>query len=192
MTKAEYEANLAARAELFKALGHPARLLILNLAQEKPRHGEELAMILNLNPATISHHLSILSSAGLLQSRKDQYYQTFSLVEGVLNKSLAEMVKLPQLDLKAGLETDAFSDKVLRTFIRHGRLVSIPSQLKKLQVILETIVLSFEPGREYTEREVNQILLDFNEDVATLRRSLVEEKLLEREHGIYHRTEAAE
>jgi len=34
------EQNLEARAELFKALGHPVRLLILNLIKIKPRHGE--------------------------------------------------------------------------------------------------------------------------------------------------------
>jgi DNA-binding transcriptional ArsR family regulator len=46
------EENLNARAELFKALGHPARLLILNLIRMKPRHGEELAVILHLSPAS--------------------------------------------------------------------------------------------------------------------------------------------
>jgi DNA-binding transcriptional ArsR family regulator len=51
MSKNEFELNLEARANLFKALGHPVRLLILNLVQMKPRHGEELATILKLNPA---------------------------------------------------------------------------------------------------------------------------------------------
>ena len=62
------EQNLQARAQLFKALGHPARLLILNLVQNKPRHGEELAAILRLKPATISNHLSKLASVGLILS----------------------------------------------------------------------------------------------------------------------------
>ena len=42
MRKMTAEQDLGARAELFKALGHPARLLILNLLDIKPRHGEEL------------------------------------------------------------------------------------------------------------------------------------------------------
>ena len=71
------EQDLDARADLFKALGHPARLLIVNLIRHKPRHVEELAVILGLSPATVSHHLSRLSSAGLLRSEKDQYYQTY-------------------------------------------------------------------------------------------------------------------
>ena len=72
MNKTTVEQNLEARAEFFKALGHPARLLILNLVQMKPRHGEELATILKLKPATISHHLAKLTEVGLLESRKDQ------------------------------------------------------------------------------------------------------------------------
>ena len=45
----------------------------------------------------------------------------------------------------------------------------------------------FEPGRPYPEREVNHILLDFNEDVATLRREMIDHGLMKREKGIYER-----
>lgn len=185
MSEINYEANLEARAELFKALGHPVRLLILNLAKQKPRHGQELAEILRLNPATISHHLKMLSEAGLLKSRKDQYYQVYSLQVGILEQSLAEVVHLPQPTLEKGVAQDAYRNKVLKTFFKHGRLVQIPAQLKKRLIILEEIAESFEPGHEYSEIEVNHILLDFHDDVASLRRGLIEHKLLAREKGIY-------
>jgi DNA-binding HxlR family transcriptional regulator len=180
--------KLERRAEFFKALGHPARLLILTLMRTKPRHGEELALILSLNPATISHHLALLEQAGLLSSQKDQYYQVYSLRAGVLQKSLDELVFMPQADLPDRVEVDAYRKKVLGTFFRYGRLVAIPAQLKKRQVILEKIVESFEPGRTYTEREVNLILLDFHDDVASLRRGLIEMDLMKRSDGIYERT----
>jgi hypothetical protein len=181
------EENLEARAELFKALGHPVRLLIMNLVEMRPRHGEELATILKLKPATISHHLVKLADAGLLRSRKDQYYQTYSLVSDVLEKTLGEMVCLPQPGLRAAVEEDAYRKKVLRTFFKHGRLTQIPVQLKKRQVILERLVQEFEPERAYSELEVNQTLLEFNEDVATLRREMVDNGLLDRDKGIYRR-----
>lgn len=187
MSKTAFEENLEARAELFKALGHPVRLLILNLVHVKPRHGEELAAILNLNPATISHHLAKLAGVGLLTSQKDQYYQTYSLVGDVFRKTIGEVVQMPQPGLTAGVEEDAYRNKVLKTFFKHGRLTRIPAQLKKQQIILEKIVQEFEPGREYDEREVNQILLEFHEDVATLRRGLVLHGLMERQEGIYRR-----
>lgn len=187
MSKTDFEQNLETRAQLFKALGHPARLLILNLLRMKPRHGEELAAILKLKPATISHHLTKLTSVGLLKHKKDQYYHTYSLVGDVLEKTLGEIVHLPQPGLTAEVQEDAYRNKVLKTFFRRGRLSQIPAQLKKRQIILEKLAQEFEPEREYSEREVNLILLDFHEDVASLRRGLVSQGLMEREKGIYRR-----
>jgi DNA-binding MarR family transcriptional regulator len=187
MTKSTAEQNLDARAQLFKALGHPTRLLILNLVKIKPRHGEELAAILRLQPATISHHLAILTDAGLLSSIKDQYYQMYFPVSDLLQTTLEEMITLPQPGLPKSVKVDAYRDNVLKTFFKHGRLVSIPAQLKKRQVILEKIVEEFEPDRKYTEREVNQVLVEFHDDVASLRRGLISQKLMQRKKGMYWR-----
>ena len=190
MSRTPFEDNLEARAALLQALAHPARLLIVNLIQIKPRHVEELATILKLKPATISHHLAKLSSTGLLRSKKDQYYQIYSLVGGLLEKKLAEVVSLPLQGLTAEVEEDAYRNKVLKTFFRHGRLIRIPAQLKKRQIILERLVQEFEPDRDYTEIEVNHILLEAHEDVATLRRELVGQHLMQRHRGIYRRVPA--
>ena len=187
MSKTNFEENLEARAQLFKALGHPVRLLILNLVQMKPRHGEELSEILNLKPATISHHLAKLTDVGLLKHRKDQYYHTYSLVGDSLEKTLGEVVSLPQSGLATDVEEDAYRNKVLKTFFRRGRLTQLPAQLKKQQIILEKLALEFEPEREYTEHEVNQMLLEFHEDVATLRRGMISHGLMKREKGVYWR-----
>lgn len=182
------EENIEKRSQFFKALGHPARLLIMNLIKSKPRHGEELALILMLNPATISHHLSILVKAGLLKSQKDQYYQVYSLESAHLEKTLTEMIYFPQSGIAENVEEDAYRKKVLRTFLQRGRLVNIPAQRKKRQIILEKIVEHFEPEKTYLERAVNIILLDFHDDVAALRRGLIEFGLMERTtNGIYTR-----
>jgi ArsR family transcriptional regulator len=181
-------ANIEGRAQFFKALGHPTRLLILNLIQSKPRHGEELALILMLNPATVSHHLSILMEAGLLQAEKDQYYQVYSLANNHLKKTLAEMIFVLQTGITENVVEDAFRKKVLNTFLRRGRLTGIPAQRKKRQILLEKIVEQFEPEKAYPEREVNIILLDFHDDVAALRRGLIEFGLMDRTtDGIYTR-----
>jgi ArsR family transcriptional regulator len=187
MNKIDYDLNLSQRAELFKALGHPARLLILNLVRDQPRHGEELAAILGLTPATVSHHLSKLADVGLLRSQKEQYYQMYSPAGDVMDKTLAEIVRLPQPGLTGNVEEDAYREKVLRAFFKHGRLTQIPAQQKKRLVVLEHLLQEFEPGRPYPERQVNHILMDFNEDVATLRREMIEHGLMTREKGIYER-----
>jgi ArsR family transcriptional regulator len=187
MKKTSAEENLEARAELLKVLGHPARLLILNLLRTGPRHGEELAAILRLNQATISHHLSRLADVRLVTSERSQYYQTYSLVAGQLERNLDELVFLPQPGVSARVEEDAYRAKVLKTFFRRGRLMRLPAQLKKRQVILEKLAQEFDPGRDYPEREVNQILVDFHDDVASLRRELVGLGFMERKRGIYRR-----
>jgi len=162
-------------------------LLILNLVKMRPRHTEELASILLLKPATISFHLSQLQEAGLLHSRKDQYYQIYSLVGDVLRKPLSDIVFLAQPELATEVEEDAYRKKVLETFLRRGRLTRIPAQRRKQQIILARLAEEFEPQREYPEREVNRILVEFHDDVAALRRGLVDHGLLERAEGVYRR-----
>jgi hypothetical protein len=187
MTKMGGERDIETRAALFKALGHPVRLLILNLVKMRPRHTEELATILLLKPATVSFHLSQLSKAGLLETKKDQYYQVYSLAGDVLRKPLSDIVFMPQPELTAEVEEDAYRAKVLKTFLQRGRLTRIPAQLKKQQIILEKLAEEFEPDRAYAEREVNQILVEFHDDVAALRRGLIEHGLMIREAGTYQR-----
>lgn len=188
MSNSAYDADLEARAALFKSLSHPVRLLIVNLIRLKPRHGEELAEIIQLKPATISHHLSKLSDVGLIKSKKDQYYQTYSLLPTLLNLKLIELLQITQPSLAAETEQDAYRMKVIKTFFRHGRLVQFPAQLKKRIIVLEKISDAFEPDRSYTEKEVNHILLDYHDDVASLRRGMIEQKMMKRNRGIYQKT----
>jgi hypothetical protein len=77
---------------------------------------------------------------------------------------------------------------VLRAFVRGGRLTSIPAQHSKRVVILDRLAQEFEPGRRYTEREVNGILRAWHDDVASLRRYLVDEEFLDRDQGVYWRS----
>ena len=187
MSKTSAERNLEARAALFKALGHPVRLLILNLIRMHPRHTEELAAILLLTPATVSFHLAQLHGAGLLEARKEQYYQLYSLAGDVLCKPLSDVVFMAQPELGTVVAEDAFRTQVLETFLQRGRLTRLPAQRSKQRIILERLADEFEPGREYSEREVNRILVELHDDVATLRRGLVEQGLLERGEGVYRR-----
>lgn len=78
--------------------------------------------------------------------------------------------------------------RVLRTFFRGGRLVSIPTQKAKQLIVLDRLAQEFEIGLRYRERQVNAILRRFHDDVAALRRYLVDEEFLSREAGEYWRT----
>jgi hypothetical protein len=78
--------------------------------------------------------------------------------------------------------------RVLRTFLRGGRLMSIPTQKSKKLVVLDRLAQEFELGTRYSERQVNALLRRFHDDVASLRRYLVDEEFLSRESGEYWRT----
>ena len=79
-------------------------------------------------------------------------------------------------------------EKVLRAFVRDGRLVSIPAKPKKRELLLPFILEhSFPEDREYEEKEVNQRLGLLHRDVAALRRYLVDAGLMTRNAGIYRR-----
>lgn len=84
---------------------------------------------------------------------------------------------------------DPFEAKVLRSFFRDGRLVSIPAQdRKKRVVLLHLLELCFPEDRAYPEKEVNQRLALFHPDVAALRRYLVDFGLMTRASGEYRRS----
>jgi hypothetical protein len=78
--------------------------------------------------------------------------------------------------------------RVLRAFVRDGRLVSIPTARPKRLVILDWLAQRFEPGRRYGEAQVNLVLGQVHADTAALRRYLVDEEYLTRERGVYWRS----
>ena len=179
--------SLEQRSDFFKALGHPSRVLIVNLCRQKARHTEELASILSITPATVSHHLKLLETAGILEGIKEGYYQNYNVKKDVLEQTLAVLVSLQEVQLEQNSETDGFRLKVLNTFLKRGRLRAIPASRKKRDIILEKLLEAFEFDQEYPEREVNLILSEFHDDFFTLRRELIGAGLMTREKGIYSR-----
>jgi hypothetical protein len=78
--------------------------------------------------------------------------------------------------------------RILRLYLRGGRLTQIPSQRSRKIVILDRLAQEFDVGSRYSERQVNAILRRFHEDVASLRRFLVDEGFLDRAAGEYWRS----
>jgi DNA-binding transcriptional ArsR family regulator len=57
-------------ASLHAALADPSRLRLLRLLAKRPWYGQELAAQLQMSAATISHHLNILTHAGLISMER--------------------------------------------------------------------------------------------------------------------------
>ena len=91
-------------------------------------------------------------------------------------------------DREGAADSDMPGAVVLARFMKNGRLTAIPVQLSKRTIVLDYLAQSFEPGRRYKEKEVNEILARYHEDVAALRRYMVDEGFMEREAGVYWRS----
>lgn len=58
------------QARIFKALGHPARLQMVQAVADGPRCVCELTELVGLDVSTISRHLSVLKTAGVLDDER--------------------------------------------------------------------------------------------------------------------------
>lgn len=65
------EATLQTVTELFKALGDPTRVKIMNLICEKEHAVNQIVESLNLSQSTVSHQLRVLRDKNLVTSRRD-------------------------------------------------------------------------------------------------------------------------
>ena len=173
----------------FKALADANRLKIVGLLSQHPYSVEQLAALLDLRPPTVSHHLKLLSEAGLVTARAESYYNLYQLESAVLEQiasHLGAVDKLPSMAAEVDLE--AYDRKVLRdVMLPDGKLKVIPAQRKKREVVLRHILNDFQPKVHYTEKQVNDILARFHDDTATLRREMIAYKMMGRAEGEYWR-----
>ncbi|ABX42989.1 transcriptional regulator, ArsR family [Lachnoclostridium phytofermentans ISDg] len=172
--------------KLFKSLADKSRLMILKSLAEQPMYVELLANRLNLTPPTISFHLKKLEEAGVVNSKKEQYYTIYSLKESILNAKILDIIKEESSEKEVQEEREEqYREKVIESFFEYGKLKSIPVQRKKKRIILEEIAKAFELDRIYTEREVNITIADYHDDFCTLRRDMISEKILTRDEKGY-------
>ena len=171
---------------LFKCLADKSRLQILKSLAIEDMDVERLAGRLDLTPATISFHLKKLSEAGAVRSYKNQYYTMYALCKDVFMTRILDVITETSDEADIQAQRDAqYRKRVIESFFEYGKLKAIPAQRKKERIILEEIAKAFEPGRTYTEREVNIIIADFHDDFCTIRRDMIGEKLMVRENGTY-------
>ncbi len=127
--------------------------------------------------------LDRLTSSGLVEVGSDG---TYVLLEETFKRAARDAAP----ERTHGQHADEPEDhqRVLDGAIVDGRLVRLPTKRSKRLVVLEYLAQEFEPGARYNEREVNATLRRFDDDVAALRRYLVDESLLDRAEGEYWRS----
>lgn len=175
---------------VFKALADHSRLVIVRSLIDKPQYLEELGERLNLAVSTVSFHLKKLEKAGLIWKEKQQYYTIFSIRKELFEKTLEDYMDFAIDEAKEQKKRIVeYKEKVLKAFMKDGRIRQIPAQKQKRWIVFEQILNEFEFDRDYNESEVNEIIQRFHEDHCMIRRTFIEERIMNRVNNIYSLTE---
>jgi hypothetical protein len=171
---------------IYKALADETRLKILCALKEKEMYVELLSERLQLTPATGSFHMKKLAAAGLVETRREQYYTIYSLREEAFSLTLGEMTFADGEGVAAGKQREEmYRRKVIKAFMPYGYCETMPAQSKKRMIIYEEIFRRFERGATYTEQEVNEIISAVHSDFCTVRRAFIGMGWMTRSGGVY-------
>jgi hypothetical protein len=175
---------------LFKALADPTRLRLAALIVDRARCGQDLAAELGISTGTVSHHLRVLREADLVKEVRQPPFSFFELDLATLQQALRAVSNKKAVREIAGDEARSSEErKVLRTFFDGPRLVALPAQRKKKQMVLEEILRRIPRRKEYDERELSRYIETIFEDFCTVRREWIMGGYMARESGIYRLTD---
>jgi hypothetical protein len=172
---------------LCKLLLDEDRMLILGMLAQQPRRGDELAAFFPAKSSAVSRlarHLKQLQTAGLVTVDSTAGGEVYSLAVEQLQQIKRQLFSRD--DESRQLTED---EKMLAAFVKEGQLQQLPVQPAKMRVVLGWLAEKFQPGVEYPERTVNELLQGHEIDHATLRRLLIDYGLLTRQAGVYRRVE---
>jgi hypothetical protein len=165
-------------ATLVGLLAEPHRRLVFAALVLGTSNVHDLREVTGLETRAVITALNRFTDAGLVVVSGDGAY--FVVEEAFTQAARASAPPPP--------DDDDDVPSTLRAFVRDGRITSIPAQHSKRLVLLDMLSQQFEPGRRYSEPEVNAILLRWHDDHAALRRYLVDDGFLDRDAGQYWRT----
>ena len=195
-----YDAFGAVRAHVKMAHGTPTNCLLsgnpaaagisgvqkrlLELLSEG-KNDRQIAAEMGITPSTVRNHRFRLRE-------KEKQAKIFLALMHALEQKTKEGImdtdqgRLEEVYPAAAMVDDRYSitwqERVLKTYMNEdGSLKQIPAREKKKIIILREIMKRFEPGREYTEKEVNRILKEiYAEDFPSIRRALIEYGFMDR------------
>jgi hypothetical protein len=163
-------------ATLTGLLGDEARLRVVAAIALGARTIDDVAQTADVSPDDVRRLLPRLVSAGVVAQDNGLRIDTSAFRAAARDRPPRQR-ELP--------EATPEQARVLRNFVENGRLKSLPARASQRRVVLEYLAGRFQHGTDYTEPEVNELLSEFHEDYASLRRYLVDERLLERAAGVY-------
>ena len=161
----------------FRALADPTRLQVAGQLARRAQTMAELGVALGLKPVVLMKHLSMLEHVGFVRQASGKYHWRLDAIHALAAR-VSDAPAAPEVP-EGTLEYDR---AVLSAFLNtDGTLKEIPAQEKKQEVFFRHLFALFETGREYTEKEVNEIIRRVHEDTAYFRRGLIDRGWLQRE-----------
>ena len=171
-------AEAARAAELLTQLSNPARLRAFAGLVARGKEGfsvTEMSFLLDMTKPEAGEALGRLAALGLASGTGDGYYRAKPEVLREAAQALVGTLPIAPL-LKEYPQ--------LKSFFAHGRLTSLPPTLsERYEQIAELLARFLAVRGVLTEDEVNKRLAVVTDDVAAVRRMLVETGWLERDRA---------
>jgi len=99
--------------QVYRALGHPARIRILAMLRAGELCACQITAVLALAPSTVSAHLAELRRAGLIAERKEGRWVHYRLTEGEDASEIGERL-WPRIMRDPQVRRDASAVRLLR------------------------------------------------------------------------------
>jgi len=133
-----------------------------------------------MKPAVLARQLEKLTEAGLVRAEVKAHRTRYALQLEAARTLAARLAPRPAAPV-LGEDIADYDRQVLTNYLlADGAIKEIPTHDKKLLAILRYVCEHVEPGRRYTEKQINELLTQFHTDVAALRRYLVDFKFMRR------------
>jgi len=160
----------------------PIRLAVLGRGAAGPVDIDDLAEDLGVHRSRVLKAVGGLREAGLLTGSLELDRVALRVIANALPRTGTA---------DPGLIEGPWSpeeSEILGRFFSGTRLTKVPASRRRRRIVLERLAMEFDPGLRYQEKEVNLILEAFHADYTSLRRYLIDEGFLTRDHGVYWRS----
>lgn len=171
-----------------KTIGDPTRIRIISLLATKAWNGQALAGKLGLTAPTITHHLKKLREINVVYERREKNTIYFYLNKSVMEQQAKALTKYYQVENgenKMDINEEEIANVIKNFFTTDGKLKNIPAQRKKKLIVFRHIVKGLSYGKKYEEKEINEYIIHFFDDYATIRREFIINHFMYRENNIY-------
>ncbi|QDE89548.1 hypothetical protein BHS06_11570 [Myxococcus xanthus] len=174
---------------LLRSLADSTRLRILAALIEQPRTLSEVTSLLSIDIESAFHQVRKLESAGLLVATPDAMVR-FRADLSRLQRVAIQLAPPKRVGAAAtSAEVDSRTRDVLRAFFDGPRLIALPVQRQKKELVLEELLRRIPAQAEYREPELNQMIAAIYDDFCSVRREWVMARYMVREQGVYRLTE---